>query len=73
MVYNNYYIFLIILFITFFSVELEGANGEVSVITTAQNGQHFVSIDGKRTYMNLFGQDQPATQQNLPIKPTQAG
>lgn len=27
----------------------------VSVITTAEAGQHFVSIDGKRTYINLQG------------------
>lgn len=31
-----------------------GGSGEVSVITTAEAGQHFVSIDGKRTYINLF-------------------
>ncbi|XP_046986247.1 mucin-6-like [Schistocerca americana] len=29
--------------------------GDVSVITMPQEGQHFVSIDGKRTYINLFG------------------
>jgi len=44
-----------------FAVEIEGvqlsgsAGGDVSVITQAQEGQHFVSIDGKRTYINLFG------------------
>jgi len=36
-----------------YPVEVDGS-GEVSVITTAQAGQHFVSIDGKRTYINLF-------------------
>ena len=37
-------------------VQLPGAGGsEVSVITKAEEGQHFVSIDGKRTYINLFG------------------
>lgn len=43
----------------FFSVEIEaaqadGANNEVPVITNPQSGQNFVSIDGKRTYLNLF-------------------
>jgi hypothetical protein len=44
-----------------FAVEIEGVKlpgstgGEVSVITKAEEGQHFVSIDGKRTYINLFG------------------
>lgn len=44
-----------------FAVEIEGvqlpgsAGSDVSVITQAQEGQHFVSIDGKRTYINLFG------------------
>ncbi|XP_069686033.1 uncharacterized protein pwn isoform X2 [Periplaneta americana] len=44
-----------------YPVEMEGvqlpgaAGGEVSVITKAEEGQHFVSIDGKRTYINLFG------------------
>lgn len=44
-----------------FAVEIEGvklsgsAGSEVSVITKAEEGQHFVSIDGKRTYINLFG------------------
>jgi hypothetical protein len=44
-----------------FTVEIEGvklagsADSEVSVITKAEEGQHFVSIDGKRTYINLFG------------------
>jgi len=30
------------------------AGSEVSVITKVEEGQHFVSIDGKRTYINLF-------------------
>ncbi|XP_075218049.1 uncharacterized protein LOC142322852 [Lycorma delicatula] len=34
-----------------YPVEVDG----VSVITTAEAGQHFVSIDGKRTYINLQG------------------
>lgn len=44
-----------------FAVEIEGvqlsgsADSDVSVITKAEEGQHFVSIDGKRTYINLFG------------------
>ncbi|XP_023724328.1 uncharacterized protein LOC111873651 isoform X2 [Cryptotermes secundus] len=44
-----------------YPVEIEGvklsgsAGSEVSVITKAEEGQHFVSIDGKRTYINLFG------------------
>jgi hypothetical protein len=37
-------------------VQLPGSGGsDVSVITKAEEGQHFVSIDGKRTYINLFG------------------
>ncbi|KDR11404.1 Sushi, nidogen and EGF-like domain-containing protein 1, partial [Zootermopsis nevadensis] len=37
-------------------VQLPGSAGsDVSVITKAEEGQHFVSIDGKRTYINLFG------------------
>jgi hypothetical protein len=42
------------------AVEIEGvqlpgsAESDVSVITKAEEGQHFVSIDGKRTYINLF-------------------
>lgn len=55
------------------SVEIEGVEvggggtGEVSVITTAEAGQHFVSIDGKRTYINLFGSSQPSV---TPVTPT---
>lgn len=55
-----------------YPVELEGvslpgaANGEVSVITKAEEGQHFVSIDGKRTYISLFG----STETPGPVKPT---
>nr|XP_018902435.1 PREDICTED: uncharacterized protein LOC109034002 [Bemisia tabaci] len=45
--------------------------GEVSVITTAVGGQHFVSIDGKRTYMNLFGE--PTNSNSAPsINPTRS-
>lgn len=33
-------------------------HGDVAVITAAQAGQHFVSIDGKRTYINLFNTEQ---------------
>ncbi|KAI5693233.1 hypothetical protein M8J75_011495 [Diaphorina citri] len=54
-----------------YPVELEGGNSDV--ITTAQNGQHFVSIDGKRTYMNLFGGSGPAATQDVAVKPTPAG
>ncbi|CAB0017785.1 unnamed protein product [Nesidiocoris tenuis] len=56
-----------------YPVELEGvnlpgaANGEVSVITKAEDGQHFVSIDGKRTYISLFGSTETAG-----VKPTSA-
>lgn len=55
-----------------FAVEIEGvklsgsAGSEVSVITKAEEGQHFVSIDGKRTYINLFGS---STEQG-DVKPT---
>lgn len=38
----------------------EGLNGEVPVITKPQEGQNFVSIDGKRTYINLFGESSTA-------------
>ncbi|KAL0267627.1 UNVERIFIED_CONTAM: hypothetical protein PYX00_009842 [Menopon gallinae] len=31
-------------------------NSDVSVITKPEEGQDFVSIDGKRTYINLFGE-----------------
>ncbi|KAL1449129.1 hypothetical protein WDU94_000359, partial [Cyamophila willieti] len=55
-----------------YPVELEGANGDV--ITSAQNGQNFVSIDGKRTYLNLFGNNGPSSAPGLPaVKPTPAG
>ncbi|KAJ9595072.1 hypothetical protein L9F63_013637, partial [Diploptera punctata] len=38
-------------------VKLPGAGeSEVSVITKAEEGQHFVSIDGKRTYISLFNE-----------------
>ncbi|KAK6620219.1 hypothetical protein RUM44_006620 [Polyplax serrata] len=30
--------------------------GDISVITKPEEGQKFVSIDGKRTYINLFGE-----------------
>lgn len=30
------------------------AHSEMSIITNPQSGQNFVSIDGKRTYLNLF-------------------
>lgn len=67
-----------------YPVELEGVsipgngagNGEVSVITSAEAGQHFVSIDGKRTYISLFGSTESpgikptATQQRPQVKPT---
>lgn len=45
-----------------------GGSGEVSVITTAEAGQHFVSIDGKRTYINLFNTSPPP----VPLAPTQS-
>ncbi|XP_050544267.1 uncharacterized protein LOC126907194 [Daktulosphaira vitifoliae] len=46
--------------------------GEVSVITSAEPNQQFVSIDGKRTYINLFGQPEPTAAVGIPppIKPT---
>lgn len=33
-----------------------GINSDVAVITKPEEGQNFVSIDGKRTYINLFGE-----------------
>lgn len=47
-----------------YPVEIEGVQvagamaGDGAVITAAQAGQHFVSIDGKRTYINLFNTEQ---------------
>lgn len=35
-------------------VSLHSGNGDV-ILTSAVGGQGFVSIDGKRTYLNLFG------------------
>lgn len=32
----------------------DGAHSDVPIITNPQSGQNFVSIDGKRTYLNLF-------------------
>lgn len=49
-------------------VQVGGGSGEVSVITTAEAGQHFVSIDGKRTYINLFNTSPPP----VPLAPTQS-
>lgn len=40
-----------------YPVEVDGVN----VITTAEPGQHFVSIDGKRTYINLLGRPTSST------------
>ncbi|XP_026281185.1 proline-rich protein 36-like isoform X3 [Frankliniella occidentalis] len=57
-----------------YPVEIEGVSvggavagegnghGDVAVITAAQAGQHFVSIDGKRTYINLFNTEQAGGQ-----------
>ncbi|XP_060849142.1 protein piccolo [Rhopalosiphum padi] len=46
--------------------------GEVSVITSAEPNQQFVSIDGKRTYINLFGSAEPTAVAPQSIKPTSA-
>lgn len=46
--------------------------GEVSVITSAEPNQQFVSIDGKRTYINLFGSAEPTAVAPQSIKPTTA-
>uniref|UniRef100_A0A2S2QSQ5 Sperm flagellar membrane protein n=2 Tax=Sipha flava TaxID=143950 RepID=A0A2S2QSQ5_9HEMI len=46
--------------------------GEVSVITSAEPNQQFVSIDGKRTYINLFGSAEPTAVAPPSIKPTSA-
>ncbi|XP_050058949.1 uncharacterized protein LOC114126396 [Aphis gossypii] len=46
--------------------------GEVSVITSAEANQQFVSIDGKRTYINLFGSAEPTAVAPQSIKPTSA-
>ncbi|XP_022921315.2 uncharacterized protein [Onthophagus taurus] len=52
-------------------VDIESINlGSPSdVILTSQDGQGFVSIDGKRTYLNLFGEP---TSSRTVIHPTQA-
>ncbi|XP_050440511.1 mucin-5AC [Adelges cooleyi] len=46
--------------------------GEVSVITSAEPNQQYVSIDGKRTYINLFGSPEPTAVAPPSIKPTSA-
>lgn len=46
--------------------------GEVSVITSAEPNQQFVSIDGKRTYINLFGSPEPTAVAPPSVKPTNA-
>ncbi|XP_072390317.1 uncharacterized protein pwn [Diabrotica undecimpunctata] len=47
-------------------VEIENVHSG-DVITSSSGSEGFVSIDGKRTYLNLFGE---STSTGLPIKPT---
>ncbi|XKL59392.1 hypothetical protein PGB90_000408 [Kerria lacca] len=54
----------------------DGIHNDISVITNPQSGQNFVSIDGKRTYLNLFdssttnaGQITPTLVKNYPGTP----
>ncbi len=52
-----------------FAVELELGPHDTSandIITNPQSGQNFVSIDGKRTYLNLFDSSTPNTGQITP-------
>ena len=52
-------------------VDIENINGQSDVITTPVGNEGFVSIDGKRTYLNLFGEDPGPTQVGaVGIKPT---
>lgn len=54
-------------------MQVAGAGtGDVSVITSAQAGQHFVSIDGKRTYINLFNTEQAGGAGSVGVAPVPA-
>lgn len=49
---------------------VNGANSDV-ILTSAVEGQGFVSIDGKRTYLNLFeNSDRTSTQVQPQPQPT---
>lgn len=52
-------------------VDIENINGHGEVITSPVGSEGFVSIDGKRTYLNLFG-DNPDPTGTLAIKPSAA-
>lgn len=45
------------------TVEIDNVNlpGTADVITSPVGGEGFVSIDGKRTYLNLFGESSTVT------------
>lgn len=56
----------------FFSVDIDNIHGvqNQDVITSSTGSEGFVSIDGKRTYLNLFGDATPAA--STGVKPTAA-
>lgn len=58
----------------YFSVDIDNihAPNHPDVITSSVGSEGFVSIDGKRTYLNLFGDATPATSVPPVIKPTGA-
>ncbi|KAH1006455.1 hypothetical protein HUJ05_007190 [Dendroctonus ponderosae] len=52
-------------------VDLDNPNGQSDVITTPVGSDGFVSIDGKRTYLNLFGDNpEPTSVAALGVKPS---
>ncbi|KAK9886647.1 hypothetical protein WA026_017568 [Henosepilachna vigintioctopunctata] len=51
-------------------VDIEKVHVGQDVITSPQDGNGFVSIDGKRTYLNLFGEVEPTTTSAEMIKPS---
>ncbi|XP_076259530.1 calcium-binding EGF-like domain-containing protein pawn isoform X2 [Rhynchophorus ferrugineus] len=50
-------------------VDIESLNGQGDVITSPIGSEGFVSIDGKRTYLNLFG-DNPEPTGTVGVKPS---
>nr|CAH7744786.1 unnamed protein product [Callosobruchus chinensis] len=50
-------------------VDIENVHNQQDVITSSTGSEGFVSIDGKRTYLNLFGDGAPSTTHGV-VKPT---
>ncbi|CAH1956225.1 unnamed protein product [Acanthoscelides obtectus] len=50
-------------------VDIESVHNQPDVITSSTGSEGFVSIDGKRTYLNLFGDGAPSTTHGV-VKPT---